>query len=137
MKTLPLLIALATFVFLIGCDADKDGEVQQQVSKGAQNALDTTKTAAQKGIETGQKTYDQVAETTKIKSALGSSDVDTSQVSVDTIAKTVYMIGNVPSQDMKDKADRIAKAIADTGYTVEDNLKVVAPAKTDSTATTH
>ena len=126
MKTLPLLLLCASPLLLGGCTQGQTDQTQQTVEKTAQNALDKTKDVVGKGWQTVQKTGSQVEETTKIKSAIGSSDVDTSNVSVETIGKTVYMIGNVPTQAMKDKAEKIAKAIADTGYTIENNLKVEA-----------
>jgi len=126
LPTLPFLIAFATFAFVVGCNPDNEEQTQKDVAKTAQGAVDKTKDAADNGLKSLQKTTAQVSETAKVKSALGSSDVDTSNSSVETIGKTVYMFGSVPTQAMKDKADKIAKAIADTGYTVEDNLKVEA-----------
>ncbi len=127
MKTILLLMVLASVLVGAGCNKSQEDQTQEEVSKGAQSALDKTKQVVDSGWKSVQKSTAQMSETAKIKNAVGSSDVDTSNVSVNTIGKTVYMIGNVPTQAMKDKADKIAKDIIDKDYTLEDNLKVGQP----------
>lgn len=124
MKTSLVLTIIACVFVVGGCTQAQEDQAQQEVSKGAQSALDKTKEAVGKGWKSVEKTTSQISETTKIKNAVGSSDVDTSNVSIDTIGKTIYMIGNVPTQAMKDKAEKIAKDMADAGYAVENDLKV-------------
>ena len=130
-KNITSFSILATVVIsLVGCKVESDPQAQDQIKAGAQNAWKkTTEVAADAGA-TIKKSSAQAGETARIKIALfNRGDVDTSNLSVETIGKTVYLKGTVPSQKEHDKALQIIKATADTGYTVEDDLKVTAPAK--------
>lgn len=110
---------------IAGCTQDQQGQAQNEVSKGAQNAYDQTRQAAERGIQSMQKTSAQMSETSKIKGAIdGSNDIDSSSIGVDTIDKTVYIIGTVSTQEMKDKADKIANAIVDKGYAIKNFIEV-------------
>ena len=65
------------------------------------------------------------------------SDVDGVQpagnYTVETIDKTIYLKGSVPTQEMKDAALNMAKTIANKGYTVSEDLKVEAKPSTPET----
>jgi osmotically-inducible protein OsmY len=124
MKTASFVAACILGVVAAGCTSEQTSQAGDQVSKGAQSAFDKTKEVASNGWKVVEDKTAQVEETSKIKSAVGGTDVDTSMMSVETIGKTVYMIGHVPTQAMKDKADKIAKDIIDKGYTLEDDLKI-------------
>ena len=118
---------MAAAVTLIGCNAPNDQQ-QRQAEDTVSKAWQSTKDAAQKAGVSIQKSTEQAAQTSRIWSPLKSSkDIDASNVSVETVGKTVYLNGSVPTSKMRDRADAMARAIADSDYTVQDNLKVGEP----------
>src|SRR3989440_10675074 len=123
-----IAVFLAIFAgVLIGCKVEPDPAAQQKLQQGAEQAWQTTK---EKSAEIGKnisKMSEQAKETSRIKYALSTSDkIDTSHLSVETIDKTIYLKGSVPTQEMKDTALNMAKTIANKGYTVSEDLKVEA-----------
>jgi osmotically-inducible protein OsmY len=125
-----LAIFSALTVSMVGCKVESDPQAQDQIKSGAQNAWKKTQEVAGNAGDTIKKSSAQAGETARIKIALfNRADVDTSNLSVETMGKTVYVRGTVPSQKDLDKAMQIIRATADTGYSVENDLKVTAPAK--------
>lgn len=118
-----LLIASACAI--AGCKVDTSPEAQQQLQQNAENAWKTTKEKSAELSESISKSTAQAKETSRIKLALSTSDrVDTSHLTVETIDHTIYLKGSVPTQEDKDTAVNMAKAIANKGYTVSEDLKV-------------
>ena len=129
-----IALAILPAIFLIGCKVEPDPAAQQKLQQGAEQAWQTTK---EKSAEIGKnisKMSEQAKETSRIKYALSTSDkIDTSHLSVETIDKTIYLKGSVPTQEMKDAALNMAKTIANKGYTVSEDLKVEAKPSTPET----
>src|SRR2546421_5766849 len=129
-----IALAILPAIILMGCKVEPDPEAQQKLQQGAEQAWQTTK---DKSAEIGKnisKMSEQAKETSRIKYALSTSDkIDTSHLSVETIDKTIYLKGSVPTQEMKDTALNMAKTIANKGYTVSEDLKVEAKPSTPET----
>ena len=129
-----IALAILPAILLIGCKVEPDPAAQQKLQQGAEQAWQTTK---EKSAEIGKnisKMSEQAKETSRIKYALSTSDkIDTSHLSVETIDKTIYLKGSVPTQEMKDTAVNMAKTIANKGYTVSEDLKVEAKPSTPET----
>jgi len=127
MKTLQFALIAAVTAVLMGCKVESDPEAQQKLQQGAEQAWQTTK---EKSAEIGKNIStmsQQAKETSRIKYALSTSDkIDSSHLSVETVDKTIYLKGSVPTQEMKDAALNMAKAIANNGYSVSDDIKVEA-----------
>jgi hyperosmotically inducible protein len=118
-------VSVLALVVLSGCKVEPDPQAAEQIQTGAAKAWKSTSEAAQNAGESISKSSAQAGQTGRIKVALSTSkDVDTAHLSVETIDKTIYLKGSVPTEEMKRKADAMAKAIADKGYTVQDDLKV-------------
>src|SRR5438270_10549490 len=120
-----IALAILTAILLMGCKVEPDPAAQQKLQQGAEQAWQTTK---EKSAEIGKnisKASEQAKETSRIKYALSTSDkIDSSHLSVETIDKTVYLKGSVPTQEMKDAAISMAKAIANKGYAITEDIKV-------------
>ena len=129
-----IALAILPAILLIGCKVEPDPAAQQKLQQGAEQAWQTTK---EKSAEIGKnisKMSEQAKETSRIKYALSTSDkIDTSHLSVETIDKTIYLKGSVPTQEMKDTAVNMAKTIANKGYSVSEDLKVEAKPSTPET----
>lgn len=122
-----LLIGWLSFIVIVGCKVNQDtmNSDADQVKQSTQKAAKDIGAAADKAGKDLTKSTEQGLETGKIKAALMSSkDVDTSDINVDTIDKTVTIKGSVPTTAMKDKVDQIAKAIGDKDYTILDKLEI-------------
>lgn len=135
MKTLLLLIIAVIIggVVFMGCSKDEGDATAKQASQGASQAWDKTKEVAGQIGKSVSKTAAQVAETTKIKGPIDASkDVDSSQVSVETIGKTVLLAGSVPTAAEKAKVEQMVHANMDKEYTLDDHLKVAAPKPADA-----
>jgi osmotically-inducible protein OsmY len=119
--TLPIVAALIAAGCVVKTDQETVDRVEQRASEAGQAAQ---KTAAEVAATTAKATA-QAAQTAKIASALASSqEVEKNRINVDTIDKTIYLKGTVPTRAMKDKAEAIAKTLADPGYKVVSELKV-------------
>lgn len=130
-QVLTLLAAAAMVALIAGCKIEADPEAQQKIQENAQKTWESTKQSLDKTGKQIKQSTAQASETFRIKSALGTSDrVDTSNLSVETMGQTIYLKGSVPTQEQKDIAETMAKAIANKGYTVEDDLKVGAKPET-------
>lgn len=126
-SALPIAIIALVGAFVLGCKVEPDPEAQQKIETGAQNAWNATRQAASSAGESISKTSAQVAETSKVKGPLGATkDVDSSNISVETRDKTVYVRGTVPTQAMLDKALKMCQANIDNDYKLDFNVTVQA-----------
>lgn len=102
----------------VSTDAKKTGEA---VAAGAENAAENVKNAA----DNAKEGVDAAGMTGKVKSAIVSaSDLDSSDINVDTVDKKIMLKGSVPTEAEKKKAEMLAKGIAGKDYTVDDQLVV-------------
>lgn len=102
--------------------------VLMSLAIGAAACSNTVHGVAKDTSKVGEKVTEG-AKTVDVKSALiADKSIDTSAINVDTFAetKTVVLRGSVPTAAMKERAEAVARREA-TGYTVKNELAVVAP----------
>ncbi|MBA3726776.1 MAG: BON domain-containing protein [Armatimonadetes bacterium] len=115
MRTFEAIAMIIVGIALTGCARD-------EVAANTDKAGDEIGKVAESVGDTASR----VANTTKVKSALTSSNkIDASRIDVDTLEDgSVYLRGFVVSDEDVQTAERIAKDIAGDAYTIENRLEV-------------
>ena len=112
--------ALLASVLVAGCNPPSP-ETQDTVKKTAQDLGD-------KAEKTGQniaKSFDENKEATNLKMQLDhAKDLDSSNLKVNVIDKTIHIMGSVPDEKQKSRAMQIINAIKDPDYKTSDELTV-------------
>ena len=114
-----LLACSIALIALAGCKTDDKAvnDAGSQVAEGAENAAKATGDAAANTMMTG-----------KILGAWNSANaLKIENADVDTAGKQITLRGYVPSQEMRDTAERIAKDQAGAGYTIENQITIAPP----------
>jgi osmotically-inducible protein OsmY len=110
-----LVLSLLAITTMIGCNSEQ-----------AKQDANSAETSISKATASTRVALDNDATSAKVKEALMSAtDMQTKDLKVNSEGKKVTLIGAVPTADQKKRAVSITKSLLGTGYSVDDELKVV------------
>lgn len=130
MRLLPLVVLIA----LAGCkvSVQPDPEAVRQVEQAGEVAKETASQAGQRAAEGVKKAAEQAGKVTQqgfntstIRAVLmNRKDIVYSDVDIETVEKTVYLRGSVPTRAEVSKVEEIAKVVSGPGYTIVNEMRV-------------
>lgn len=102
--------------------AQQAGEVAKEA---ASQAAERVREGAERGVDSASKATTQGMNTAAIRAALANRrDLSTKDVTIETIEKTVYMRGSVPTQRDRFWVEEVARAVAGPDYDLMNELQV-------------